>query len=185
MSIATIPGLLTGIAATLRQAMPDLDVRVQLDPFDVDGLIANESFRDIAARVVFATATPVRRAGGGYDLDVGCGVFLAAGRQGRADPTRASADLACMDRALQAYRALAADPYVGLGKLAEIQLLPLRVLTSERSNEKGIALVAIELATTLYDALDPRAAVSLLTDPIAHAWTQFSINGGAVQQVPQ
>lgn len=177
--------ILDAVLARLRDALAIADLRVQMDPFDIDDFIARESFREEAMRVVFGEAEPLQRADGGYDLDVKFGIFIAAVAEGRPDPESASADLRVGDLALDAYNAINADPYCGLAGVGILRLEPLRVFASQLTNKKGFALVAIGLCATIYEAIQPPQLQAQFAGTRPETWAGYSVNAGPVQDIPE
>jgi hypothetical protein len=163
--MSRIMALLEAVAGMLRAAkLPDhrplfSDVRVQLDPYDLDD-VTRESFRAPASRVLFTTAKPVPRAIGTMDLECLVTIAVITKREGRPNSEVATADASALDYALVVAQLVADDPYFGLGKLTAVQVEGLKVAVSEKANEKGLAITLVLFRTTLLEVVLERNLVA-------------------------
>lgn len=146
---------LDAIAAKIRESNLFLDVRTQLDPYDLAD-VTLESFRAPAARILFTTAKPVPRAVGSFNLDCIVTIAIIAKRQGRQTTEFASADLAALDLALAVSQLVNNDPYFGLGQLTAAILDGFKVAVSETANAKGLAITVVMFRSTLLDVVVER-----------------------------
>ncbi len=180
-----IPELLKAAADRLRQLPGVTSAKAQLDPLDLD-ILEQESFKGPAIRVVFATAKPQLRQGGGLDLEVSFGIFCIAVREGRPDPDMASADIAAISLAIGACAAVMADAYIGLTRLTPVVPSDIRVHAGEASSKKGVALVGIECVTTLLDVIDEARIIAAAaeTGKAPQTADQYQINDQPPEAIP-
>lgn len=153
-----IVDLLNAVAETLRTSEKFDNVRVQLDPYDLEDVV-KESFQPPTARVLFSLAKPIHRAPGSVDLECAVTVAIITARTGRADPNFASADIAALDLALQTSQLINDDPYFGLTGLTAAVLDGFKVAVSEKANDKGLAITIVMFKTTLLEVIAERFTV--------------------------
>lgn len=183
--MSRVAELLTAIASALRTAEVGggeklfRDVRVELDRYDLGDLL-KESTKSPAARVCFLAGKPMTGAAGGVALDVSVAIVVVSGRQGRANPEFASADLDALERLAGVGAVIIADPYVGLGRVSAADLGEQLVAVSEATSGKGLAIALIEVKWRLLDVFIARpaiqAAIETGRNPIPA--TQVAINDG-------
>jgi len=147
--------LLDAIAAALRNSKLFADVRVHLDPYDLEDITV-ESFKPPAARVLFTVGKPIHRANGSMDLDCTVSLAIITKRAGRPDPAFASADVTALNLTLATCQIVQNDPYFGLGKLTAAQVDGFKVAVSEKANEKGLAITVIIFHSTLLTVVEER-----------------------------
>ncbi|MCO4053404.1 MAG: hypothetical protein HEQ16_05015 [Bosea sp.] len=144
------------------------DVRVELDRYELKDLL-EESTRTPAARVCYLRGAPKRQTSGRLDRDVSVAVILIARRTGRATPALSSADAAVLDLMEQVTGAIAADPYMGLGRISAAEIGDELVAVSDATSKKAMAIGLVEAKWCLLDvhAGQPEAAMSagVIVDP--------------------
>jgi hypothetical protein len=157
---------------------PFRDVRIELDRFGLDDLLA-ASARSPFARVCQAAVTPRRREGGGFDVDVTIAIVVVAGRSGRPGGTISSADSHCLDLMLAVAGRVQADPWFGLAGLTQADIPGMTVAVSdEASGSHGVAIGVVEIRVTLLDMLPPgSAAARQMTDEAAGVPFEAVANG--------
>ena len=172
MSAGTrIVGYFEGVRAALAAATAEgqplfRDVRVHLDPFDLDAIFA-ETFQTPAARVIFGQGKPDANADGGFDLVVTGIVAVIAKRSGRPDPAIASADAGALSLALDVASLIAVDPYFGLGRVTAAQVGGIKVALPEKSTKEGMAVVLVEFESRLLRLVAPWPQADALFTPTA------------------
>lgn len=179
--------LLDAVAAMLSAAVTSdckifADVRVQLDPYDLED-VTRESFRSPAARVLFTVGKPIPKATGGLDLECTVSIAIISSRSGRADPTVASADAKALDLALMVSQLIADDPYFGLGRMTAAQIEGFKVAVSEKANERGLAITLVMFKATLLDVVIERPIIAAAAETGRNPWLpdQLAINNGEVE----
>ncbi len=155
MSGNRIQDLVDALAGRLTASGLFRDVRSRLDAYELQDLVT-ENFALPACRVIFAGFQPVPRAQGGFDLECSLVVAVIAGREGRADPTRTSADTAAVDLMIAVCQLIEDEPYLGLSRLTKLTVGAATIGVSEESNKKGVAITLVEIRTTLLQAVRPR-----------------------------
>lgn len=189
--MSRVAELLTAIAAALRAAETApatrlfADVRVELDRYDLADLI-QESTRTPACRVCFLAGKPVKNPDGSHDLDVSVALVVVAGREGRANPEFASADLAALELITGTANVIMADPYLGLGQLQAADIGQQLVAVSEATSKKGIAIALVEAKWRLLQVMVARPAVQTAVGlaGLDVPPTGFQINDGDVVPLP-
>lgn len=159
------------------------DVRVHLDPFDIDAIFA-ETFQTPAARVIFGQGKPEPNADDGFDLPVTVIVAVIASRTGRPDPQIASADASALSRALDVAGLIGADPYFGLGRVGAARTTGIKVALSEKSTKEGMAVVLVEIEARLLRLVAPWPQAEALFTPGPRQAT-VTIDGAPFLPEPQ
>jgi hypothetical protein len=126
------------------------DVRIELDRYELKDLL-EESTRTPAARVCYLRGAPRRQASGRLDRDVSIAIILIARRTGRAAPQLSSADAAVLDLMERVSGAIAADPYMGLGRISAAEIGDELVAVSDATSRKGMAIGLVEAKWHLLD----------------------------------
>jgi hypothetical protein len=154
------------------------DVRVELDRFDLADLI-NESTKTPACRVCFLAGKPVPRTDGGDDVDVSVAFVVVAGREGRANPNFASADMAALDLMIGVGQMLKAQPSLGLGSIADASIGQSLVAVSEATSKKGVAIALVEAKWRLLEVQIARPNTQRAIETGRNPWVPdgVSING--------
>lgn len=155
-----------------------VDVRVELDRYDLADLV-NESTKTPACRVCFLAGKPVPRTDGGDDMDVSVAFVVVAGREGRANPDFASADMAALDLITGIGQVLKAQPSLGLGKIADASIGQSLVAVSEATSKKGVAIALVEAKWRLLEVQIARPNVQRTIETGLNPWIPegVSING--------
>lgn len=154
-----IEGWLNGLRAALEEASLFVDVRVHLDPYDIEEAL-KESFRTPAARVVFGLGQPEAEASGGMALRLVGAVVIITGREGRANPVLASADARALELSQAVAQRIAETPYLGQARAGAAQVTGIKVALSEKTGKDGLAITVVEIEGRLHDWVAVR-------DPIA------------------
>lgn len=126
------------------------DVRIELDRYELKDLL-EESTRTPAARVCYLRGAPKRQASGRLDRDVSIAIILIARRTGRATPQLSSADAAVLDLMERVSGAIAADPYIGLGRVSAAEIGDELVAVSDATSKKAMAIGLVEAKWSLLD----------------------------------
>lgn len=169
-----LQALLDAILAALTGTGLFPDARLHLDPYDISDVM-RESFKPPAARLFVLKMEPALAADETADVELSLAVAAIAGRTGRPDPTKASADQAALGLILRTASLIRSDPYFGQAQLTAARLEGFRVAVSEKSNDKGLAITLLTFSTTLlrmipewsgsaalFDAGRPAALVSII-----------------------
>jgi hypothetical protein len=139
------------------------DVRVHLDPYDIEEVL-KESFKPPAARVVFGLGQPEPEASGGLGLRMVAAIVIITGREGRPDPALASADARALELSQVVAQHVADAPYLGQARSAAVQVTGLKVALSEKTSKQGLAITVIEIEGRLHEWVSVR-------DPVAEMFS--------------
>lgn len=176
-----LQALLDAVATSLQGPQLFPDVRLHLDPYDISDVL-KESFRPPAGRIFVLKMEPSLRPGGESDIELTLAIAAIAGRTGRADTTVASADRKALALIMAAASKIHSDPYFGQAQITAARLEGFRVATSEKSNDKGLAITLLTFSTTLLAAIPEWSAIAALMDPVRPAGLGAAINGAALGQ---
>ena len=128
--MSRVVALLNAVATHLQPLVAD-DIRVQMDPLDLD-MVENESFREECLRVVFAVAKPEKTAIGRPHLAVTFGLFVIC-KSDVENGAVISADLRAINLAIAAIQKIHDDDYVGLTKMSNIETREFRVFDEHQA----------------------------------------------------
>lgn len=174
-----LQALLDAIAASLQGPQLFPDVRLHLDPYDISDVM-KESFRPPAGRIFVLRMEPSLRPGGASDVELYLAVAAIAGRTGRADIATASADRRAMALIMAAASKIQSDPYFGQVQVTAARLDGFRVATSEKSNEKGLAINLLTFSITILAAIPEWSAIATVMDISRPAGLGIEVNGAAL-----
>jgi hypothetical protein len=171
-------GYLNAVATRLKDGGVCPDVQVHLDPVDLDALLT-QSVRETALRVVFLGATAAPGLDGAQDLDISVAIVAVAGREGRADPAIASADVRVLQLLLDAMALVVADPYFGEVRVTAARTAGLRVAVSERSpdNKSGLAIALVEVSARLLSLVPAWPQLDAVFGTVRPAASPITIDG--------
>jgi hypothetical protein len=151
------------------------NVRLQLDPYAIDDVL-KENFKVPAARLFLLKSDPSLNATSSCDMDMVLAVAIIAGRSGRPDPKLASADLEASGLAFDVMAGINADPYLGMAQLTAVKIDGFRPVLSEKSNDKALAIVIVQLSTTLLQIIPERPLVAVVLDATRSSSTGLTLN---------
>jgi hypothetical protein len=174
-----LQALLDAIAASLQGPQLFPDVRLHLDPYDISDVL-KESFRPPAGRIFVLKMEPALRPGGESDVELTLAVAAIAGRSGRPDPATASADRQAMALIMAAAAKIQSDPYFGQAQITAARLEGFRVATSEKSNDKGLAITLLTFSTTILAAIPEWSAIGGVMAASRPAGLGLGINGATL-----
>jgi hypothetical protein len=89
-----------------------------------------------------------------------------------------------MSLILNAAAVIRQDPYFGQTRLTAARLEGFRVATSEKSNDKGLAITLLQVSSTLLHLIPEWAPVAAMVDGTRPPGAGLTVNGEIVEPQP-
>ena len=176
-------GFLDGVKVSLEGSGLFEDVRLSLDPYAVED-ITKENTRMPAARIFVLRMASEQQGRSSRDLTVTLGIAVLARREGRPDLSVASADIMALGLTLDVASLIQHDPYFGMTQITAAKDEGYRVVTSEKSNDKALAITLLQVSTTLLELIPVWPGAADIFDATRHAGTGLTINSDIMELNP-